>query len=137
VFCFSEEEQVLSYEREFSLKELNKPEDWESLTDMAKKHVPVIVAPGKVTAKEPFAVKVKVGGIDGVEHPNTLGHWINWLALYAGERVISRVEFAPEVSDGYTVNLTVTLNESATLRAQAFCNLHGVWEGKAKKVIAE
>lgn len=102
---------------------------------MAKKHVPVLDAPEKAKAKEPFTVKVKVGGIDGVEHPNTLGHWINWLALYAGDRLISRVELAPEVSDGYVVTLSVTLNETAKLRAQAFCNLHGVWEGKHTKVV--
>lgn len=127
----------MSYEREFSMTELNKPEDWKNLTDMAKKHVPVIEAPEKVKAKEPFTVKLKVGGIDGVEHPNTLGHWINWLAIYAGDRLISRIEFAPEVSDGYVLKLNIALNEPATLRAQAFCNLHGVWEGKAKKVAVE
>ena len=125
----------MSYKKEFSLTELNKPEDWENLADMAKKHVPVIEAPEKVKAKEPFAVKVKVGGIDGVEHPNTLGHWINWVELYAGERLISRVEFAPEMCNGYVAQLHVTLSETATLRALAFCNLHGTWEGKEKKVI--
>lgn len=127
----------MSYEKEFSLTELNKPKDWTNLPGMAKKHVPVIEAPKKVKANEPFTVKVKVGGIDGVEHPNTLGHWINWVTLYAGERLISRVEFAPELSDGYVVTLNVTLNETATLRAQEFCNLHGVWEGKEKEVVVE
>jgi len=127
----------LSYEKEFSLTELNKPKDWTNLTNMAKKHVPIIEAPEKVKAKESFTVKVKVGGIDGVEHPNTLGHWINWVELYAGERLISRVEFASEMSDNYVVTLNVTLNETATLRAQEFCNLHGVWEGKEKKVVVE
>jgi superoxide reductase len=124
-------------EKEFSLTELNKPKDWTNLTNTAKKHVPIIEAPEKVKAKEPFTVKVKVGGIDGVEHPNTLGHWINWVHLYAGERLISKVEFAPEVCDGYVVTLNVTLDETATLRAQGFCNLHGVWEGREKKVIVE
>jgi len=106
-----------------------------NLSGMAKKHVPVIEAPKKVKANEPFIVKVKVGGIDGVEHPNTLSHWINWVALYAGERLISRVEFAAELTDKYVVILNVTLNETATLRAQEFCNLHGLWEGKEKEVI--
>ena len=124
-------------EKEFSLTELNKPKDWTNLTVMAKKHVPIIEAPEKVKAKEAFAVRVKVGGIHGVEHPNTLGHWINWVELYAGERPISRVNFAPEMCDGYFVNLNVTLNEAATLRARAFCNLHGIWEGKEKTVIVE
>jgi superoxide reductase len=122
---------------EFSLTKLNKPADWTNLTIMAKKHTPIIEAPDTVKANEPFAVKIKVGGIDGVEHPNTLSHWINWVALYAGERLISRVEFGSELSDGYVVTLNVTLSESATLRAQEFCNLHGVWEGKAKKVTVE
>jgi superoxide reductase len=124
----------LSAENEFSLTELNKPKDWMNLPGMAKKHVPVIEAPTIVKANEPFTVKVKVGGIDGVEHPNTLSHWINWVALYAGERLITRVEFGAELSDKYEVTLSVTLSETATLRAQEFCNLHGVWEGKAAKV---
>ena len=129
--------RVLSAEKEFSLTELNKPKDWTNLSGMAKKHVPIIEAPEKVKANEPFVVKVKVGGIDGVEHPNTLSHWINWVALYAGERLIARIELAAELSDKYVLTLNVTLNETATLRAQEFCNLHGVWEGKAKKIMVE
>jgi len=127
----------LSEVKEFSLTELNRPKDWKNLTDMAKKHVPVIAAPAKVKAKEPFTAKVKVGGIDGVEHPNTLGHWINWVELYAGERLISRIEFAPELCDGYVAAINVTLNETATLKARGYCNLHGVWEGREQKVIVE
>ena len=131
------DENVLSDEKEFSLTELNKPEHWGNLPVMAKKHVPIIEAPSKVKANEAFAVKIKVGGIDGVEHPNTLSHWINWVALYAGERLISKVEFGSELSDKYVVTLNVTLNETATLRAQEFCNLHGVWEGKTKKITVD
>jgi superoxide reductase len=127
----------VSYEKEFSLTKLNKPKDWTNLTNMAKKHIPTIEAPERVKAKESFTVKVKVGGIEGVEHPNILGHWVNWLELYAGERLVCRTEFEPEMCDGYAVNLNVTLNETATLRAREFCNLHGVWEGREKKVTVE
>jgi len=129
------EMKILS--EEFSLTKLNKPADWTNLTVMAKKHTPIIEAPTKVKADQPFAVKIKVGGIDGVEHPNTLSHWINWVTLYAGDRLITRTAFGAEVSDGYVLTVNVTLKESATLRAQEFCNLHGVWEGKAKKVTVE
>ena len=122
---------------DFSLTKLNKPTDWNNLTGMAKKHTPIIEAPAKVKANEPFAVKIKVGGIDGVEHPNTLSHWINWVALYAGDRAISRIVFGAEMTDGYIVTINVTLTASATLRAQEFCNLHGVWEGKEVKVTVE
>jgi superoxide reductase len=101
---------------------------------MAKKHTPIIEAPSKVKADEPFAVKIKIGGLDGVEHPNTLSHWINWVALYAGDRLISKTAFGAELSDGYVLTINITLKESATLRAQAFCNLHGVWEGKPQEI---
>jgi superoxide reductase len=129
--------KILSSEKEYSLTEINKPVDWNNLPGMAKKHVPIIEAPAKVKASVPFSVKIKVGGIDGVEHPNTLSHWINWVALYAGERLISRIEFASEMTDGYIVTLNITLNETATLRAQEYCNLHGVWEGRTKQVTVE
>ncbi|MFC1486767.1 class II SORL domain-containing protein [Thermoproteota archaeon] len=127
----------MTIEKEFSLTELNKPSDWNNLPDMAKKHVPIIESPESVKANESFVVKIKVGGIDGVEHPNTLSHWINWLELYAGERLISRVEFGSELSDKYVLTINVALKESAILRAQGFCNLHGIWEGKIKKAIVE
>jgi len=64
-------------------------------------------------------------------------HACNWVELYAGERLISKVEFAPEMSDNYVAALNVTLNETATLRARGFCNLHGLWEGTEKKVVVE
>jgi superoxide reductase len=128
---------ILSSEKEYTLVELNKPTDWNNLKIMDKKHLPIIEAPSKVKANEPFTVKIKVGGIDGVEHPNTLSHWINWIALFAGNRWIGRVALAPEIIDKYVITFTVTLSKSTTLRAQDFCNLHGTWEGKAKQITVE
>jgi len=119
---------------EYSLTELNKPKDWENLTVMDKKHVPSVTAPATVKSGETFEVQLKVGGIEGVEHPNQLAHYINWIELYAGERYIGKIEFAPVVSNGYKAKLSVTLEKSATLRARAFCNLHGLWEGKGTQV---
>jgi len=111
---------------EFSLTEMNRA-DPANMTDMMRKHTPVIDTPDKVKAGDPFAVTIKVGGIDGVGHPNVLGHWINWVALYAGDRLLARVEFAPAVSQPQTT-LTIALEESTTLRVAAFCNMHGVWQ---------
>ncbi|MHA1755018.1 MAG: class II SORL domain-containing protein [Candidatus Odinarchaeia archaeon] len=119
---------------DFSLTELNKPKDWDNLITMAKKHVPIITAPNKVKAGEGFKVKLKVGGVDGVEHPNMLGHWINWITLYAGERIIVKIYFYPELTNGYEAELNITLNETSNLRVQSYCNLHGIWEGQEKKV---
>ena len=111
---------------EFSLKEINRA-DPANMTDMMRKHTPLVDIPGKVKVGEPLAVSIKVGGIDGVEHPNLLGHWINWVELYAGERLLGRVEFAPVVSESQAT-LNIILEEPTTLRALASCNLHGLWE---------
>jgi superoxide reductase len=112
---------------EFSLTEMNRA-DPANMTDMMRKHTPVIDAPAKVKANQPFAV----GGIDGVEHPNVLGHWINSVVVYAGDRPLARVEFAPAVSQPQTT-VSIALEQSATLRVLASCNMHGLWES-AKSV---
>jgi superoxide reductase len=111
---------------EFSLTEMNRA-DPDNMTDMMRKHTPLVDAPEKAGAGEPFAVTIKMGGIDGVEHPNILGHWINSVALYAGDRPLGRAEFAPVVSQP-EATFHVSLGESTTLRVVAYCNLHGSWQ---------
>jgi len=127
----------LSSSEGYSLTKLNKPADWNNLAVMDKKHVPIVKAPGTVKSGEPFKVQLKVGGIDNIEHPNVLSHYINWVELYAGERPIGKINFAPVMSNGYNVKISITLQESTTLRARAFCNLHGLWEGQGEKVTVE
>ena len=119
---------------DFSLANVNSPSDWNNLPDMAKKHVPRIEAPSSASPNTPIPVKIKVGGIDGIEHPNMLGHWINWVELYAGERLIHRTELAPEMTNGYVITIHVTLQESTQLRAKSSCNLHGVWEAQPQTI---
>ena len=119
---------------EFSLTKMNRA-DPANMIDMMRKHSPVIDAPDKVKAGEPFAISVKMGGIDGVEHPNILGHWINWAALYAGDRPLGRAEFAPVVSQPETT-FHLALDESTSLRVVAYCNLHGVWESTRQVTIS-
>jgi len=122
----------MSEKKDFSLTEINKAP--EPLTDMARKHLPLITAPDSVKAGETFEVKIKVGGIDGVEHPNMQGHWINFVQLFAGDIPITRVEFAPVVSDKYETTVKLTLEKTTTLKAREYCNLHGIWESAPKEI---
>lgn len=116
---------------EFSLIRINRIKDPKKLTEMEKKHTPVITAPSSAKAKEPFTVSIKIGGIEGVEHPNMLGHWINWVELYADERYLGRAEFAPTVTTP-EATFHIILDGPTELRAIEFCNLHGLWESKKK-----
>ncbi len=113
---------------EFSLKGVNKPKDPENMTDLEKKHTPVIHIPEDIKAGEPFSVKINVG--EFLKHPNEPGHFINWIALYDEDYTfLGMTTLAPVVSNP-KVRFTVTLDEPTTLRAFAFCNLHGIWQGK-------
>ncbi len=112
---------------EFSLKGVNRPRDMDNLTDMEKKHTPVIHVPEEVRAGEPFSVKVAVGEL--LRHPNELSHYINWIALYDEVYTFLGMATLPPVVAHPKVRFTVTLEEPTLLRAYAFCNLHGLWEG--------
>ncbi|NOZ82605.1 MAG: hypothetical protein GXN98_02125 [Euryarchaeota archaeon] len=113
---------------EFSLKGVNRVRDPENLTDMEKKHLPVIHLPEQVKAGEPFSVSVAVGEL--LKHPNELSHFINWIALYDAEYTFLGMVTLPPVVAQPRVSFTLTLEEPTTLRAYAFCNLHGLWEGQ-------
>jgi len=110
---------------------INRVKDPANKTALEMAHVPVIKAPVKVTAGEPFTVEVSIG-----EHLHPMGttHWIEFIALNVGNEPAGRVEFQ---SNGYLnpkATFTVMLTkESApegkvSLVVQQRCNLHGYWE---------
>ncbi len=111
---------------------INRVKDPAAKTPLEKSHAPVINAPARVKAGEPFTVEVSVG-----ETLHTMGpaHWIEYVELNIGNEPAGRAELQ---SKGYLkprVTFTVVLpRESAsagkvTLVARQHCNLHGLWEG--------
>jgi len=108
---------------------VNFPKDAKNLTDAEKKHLPVLEAPDKAGQDKVFEVNVRVGGIDGVEHPNEPAHSIEWVELYCGDTFIGRVQFSGGTS--YPVaKFKVKLSHAhGPLKAWAKCNMHGLWEG--------
>ncbi|MFQ5974823.1 MAG: class II SORL domain-containing protein [Candidatus Hydrothermarchaeales archaeon] len=114
---------------------INLPKDIENLTELEKKHVPVIDAPDKVKAGEPFKVTVTVGSIP---HVMEQGHHIQWMDLYSGKNFLAKVLFTPVFTKA---EATITLvkggaHKTSTLRAIERCNLHGLWEGN-KDIVVE
>jgi len=97
-----------------------------------EKHLPVIEAPDKVKAGEPFEVKITVG--KEVHHPNTLEHHIVYIDLYhlKGRKdlpvLIGRYQFEATKAEP-VVTTTIILEEDTTLIALEYCNIHGLWEG--------
>jgi len=119
-------------EPEFYLNKINRVRDPENMTDLEKKHVPIIHVESTVELGKPFEVTVNVGEL--LAHPNMLGHWIGCISLYAGDVGLGRITFAPGVAEP-VLEMMVVLSEAGgwtkgdvTLRAVECCNLHGVWE---------
>jgi superoxide reductase len=84
-------------------------------TDGAKeKHVPVIIRQGN-------RVTVKVGD---VAHPMTKEHYILFVELIAGDNVY-RHDF--KEGDPVAEATFIVENETVSLTAREYCNLHGFW----------
>ena len=106
---------------------VNKAKDPDNMTDLEKKHTPVITAPDKVKAEECFEVTVEVGKL--LAHPNETGHFIEHIVLFAGEAYMARLDLAA-VRTCPVLKVCVNLEKDlGPLRAVARCNLHGMWIG--------
>ena len=120
------------------LSSLIKSADWK-----AEKHVPAITVtpslPQSSTPSLSYEVEVSVG--KEIPHPNTVEHYIAWIALYyvvEGSQLpveLARAEFrghGPDVFTEPVLKTTVRLPKPGTLHATAYCNLHGLWESELK-----
>jgi superoxide reductase len=111
---------------------INRVKDPLNKTPLEKSHAPVITAPVRVKAGEPFTVEVSVGE---VMHPMGASHWIEFITLNIGNEPAGRIDFQPRGYLNPKVTFMVVLTkESApsgkvTLVAHQRCNLHGYWEG--------
>lgn len=104
-----------------------KSADPEKMSDLEKKHVPVISAPDTVKKNECFEVLVEVG--KHLAHPSEPEHFISFVELYADHRYIARAHFT-HTTTCPVVKFCVALDHvHKELRAFEWCNLHGTWEG--------
>ena len=112
--------------------------DWKT-----EKHAPVIEAPEEVRVGEIFTVDLCVG--KEIAHPNTTEHHIRWIKLYFkpdnGKFVyeIGSYQFSAHGESVEGANkgpayaepvakAVLKLNNSGTLLATSYCNIHGLWE---------
>jgi len=102
-----------------------KSENPEEMSDLEKKHTPVIDAPAKVKKGEAFEVRVEVG--KHMKHPNENAHFIEWIELFSGDTFLARVDLVARLSVP-KVTFVVALDHSHALIAKERCNLHGQWQ---------
>jgi superoxide reductase len=102
-----------------------KSEKVDAMSDLEKKHIPVIEAPSKVRKGEPFEVTVEVG--KHLKHPNENAHYIEWIELFSGDTFLARIDLIPRMTEP-KVKLVIALDHAHPLVAKERCNLHGQWQ---------
>ncbi|NOX20597.1 MAG: superoxide reductase [Nitrospirae bacterium] len=115
---------------------INRPQDPANMTDLEKKHTPVIECPDTVKSGQPFQVTIKVGSMP---HVMEEGHHIQWIEVYFGQNFNARVDLTP-VFTRPEITLTFVKggkHRTSTLRVIERCNLHGQWEATKEITITE
>ena len=105
------------------------------MSDLSKKHVPVITAPDSVKQGECFEVTIEVG--KHLAHPNEPGHFINFVELYADHTYLGRQHFVHTMTCPVAKFCIQLEHVHKVLRAFEWCNLHGTWEGDKELEIEE
>ena len=121
-----------------------KISDFAKSDDFKKeKHAPVIEIPNEIKTGENFNVTVTVG--KEIAHPNTTEHFIGWISLYFKPDndnfvySLGKVDFQAHGASAKGPNtigihsnpsavFSVKLDQSGTLLAGSYCNIHGLWE---------
>lgn len=108
-------------EKEDAIKE---PQDVNNLSELEKKHIPVITLVKKcgLIPEGCQDVHVKMGEI---QHPMQPEHYILHIDFYIDNEFISRVHLTPDkLNPAAALHLKAT---SGKLTVIEFCNLHGAW----------
>jgi len=101
-----------------------KPKDSAHMTKGELKHSPKVTIKDK-DAKGYTLVEINIGQA-GIIHPSTPDHWIDFIELYADNKLVGKSTLEPEISRG-VASFAVKLDGVKALKAKAGCNLHGIW----------
>lgn len=70
-------------------------------------------------------------GQAGIIHPTESNHWIDYLKIYKNDELVSNMVFENGPIRGYGEHY-IKLETGDIIKAEAGCNLHGIWESEKK-----
>ena len=110
--------------------------DKEAKKDFIDKHSAFVHCEKQAKADEKFKVKVKVG--DQYKHPDDPDHYIAWVQLWNGEKMLAQANFIEGALGNQAENLEVDFyivpKTNMKLVAHAFCTKHGLWQSEEVSV---
>ncbi len=113
--------------------------DKEAKKDYIDRHSAFVYCDDKAKKGEKFKVKVKVG--DEYKHPDDTDHYIAWIQLWNGEKMLAQTNFIEGAMGNQPENVEVDFyivpTRKMKLTATAFCTKHGLWESDEKLVEVE
>jgi len=119
---------AVSAEAKMAVEHMNRmemnPKDPAKMDKGELKHSPLITIKEK-DAKGYTLIEITVGQ-GGIIHPSTPDHWIDFIELYADDKLVGKSTLEPEISRG-AASFAVKLDNVKVLKAKAGCNLHGIW----------
>lgn len=111
----------------------------EAKRDFIDRHSAFISCEGQAVKGEKFKVKVKVG--DEYKHPDDFDHFINWIQLWDGERMLAEASFTAGAQGSspsqVEVDFYIVPTKTLKLLALAYCTKHGLWQSDEKVVEVE
>jgi superoxide reductase len=110
--------------------------DKEAKRDYIDRHSAFIHCANEAEAGKKFKVNVKIG--DEYMHPDDPDHYISYVQLWNGEKMLAQANFVEGALGNAPQNLEVDFyivpNRKMKLTAYAFCTKHGLWESDVKEV---
>lgn len=103
---------------------INSVKDMENMSDLEKKHVPMIHVSGTPKQDELFEVTVWVG--EELAHPMEMEHHIEFIDLYLDDMFIARCDLTSQYTYPKAC-FNIKLDHPGNLRAFERCNMHGDW----------
>ena len=113
--------------------------DREAKRDYIDRHSAFVQCDSHVLKGEKFKVKIKVG--DEYKHPDDFDHFISWVQLWDGERMLAKTSFLAGAQGGapgqVEVDFYIVPLKTMKLTALAYCTKHGLWQSNEHIVEVE
>lgn len=110
--------------------------DREAKKDYIDRHSAFVHCENNAKVGEKFKVKVKVG--DEYKHPDDPDHYIAWVQLWDGEKMLAQTTMVEgamgSAANQVEVDLYIVPKGKMKLTAMAFCTKHGLWQSEEVEV---
>jgi len=110
--------------------------DKEAKKDYIDRHSAFVHCEKSAKAGEKFKVKVRVG--DEYAHPDDTDHFISYVQLWNGEKMLAQANFTEgalgNTANNLEVDFYIVPKKNMKLTAMAFCTKHGLWQSDEKIV---